>query len=151
LRRRRCVAPHDRKRLADNFTPLLQQLALSDFIAEGHLERHVRGMALQLYFLSAVINQRGRGSLRRVANQCSGGSQLARASFYENQEASMKESNLEAPGGEDARPSALLTPEERYNRIAEAAYLRAAARGFVGGDSMQDWLAAEAELWKVPI
>jgi hypothetical protein len=34
------------------------------------------------------------------------------------------------------------------NRIAEAAYLRAAARGFVGGDPMQDWLDAEAELMR---
>ena len=32
------------KRLADNFTPILEQMALRDFIAEGHLERHVRRM-----------------------------------------------------------------------------------------------------------
>jgi len=32
------------KRLADNFTPLLEQMALRDFIAEGHLERHIRRM-----------------------------------------------------------------------------------------------------------
>ncbi len=32
------------KRLADNFTPVLQQAALRDFIAEGHLERHIRRM-----------------------------------------------------------------------------------------------------------
>jgi len=32
------------KRLADNYTPLLQQLALREFIAEGHLERHIRRM-----------------------------------------------------------------------------------------------------------
>jgi GntR family transcriptional regulator/MocR family aminotransferase len=32
------------KRLADNFTPMLEQMALRDFIAEGHLERHVRRM-----------------------------------------------------------------------------------------------------------
>jgi GntR family transcriptional regulator/MocR family aminotransferase len=30
------------KRLTDNFTPLLEQMALRDFIAEGHLERHIR-------------------------------------------------------------------------------------------------------------
>lgn len=39
-----------------------------------------------------------------------------------------------------------LTPEERQRLIAQAAYLRAAAREFVGGDPLQDWLAAEAEL-----
>ena len=32
------------KRLADNFTPLLPQIALRSFIAEGHLERHIRRM-----------------------------------------------------------------------------------------------------------
>ncbi len=39
-----------------------------------------------------------------------------------------------------------LTSEERHQRIAKAAYLRAAARDFVGGDPLQDWLAAEAEI-----
>ncbi len=38
--------------------------------------------------------------------------------------------------------------EERYNRIAEAAYLRAAARGFAGGDPLRDWLDAETELMR---
>jgi Protein of unknown function (DUF2934) len=38
-----------------------------------------------------------------------------------------------------------LTPQERHQWIAKAAYLRAAARDFVGGDPLQDWLAAEAE------
>lgn len=39
-----------------------------------------------------------------------------------------------------------ITPEERYLRIAEAAYLRAAARQFVCGDPVQDWLEAELEV-----
>jgi hypothetical protein len=30
--------------------------------------------------------------------------------------------------------------------IAEAAYFRAEARGFEGGDSVRDWLEAEAEV-----
>jgi hypothetical protein len=30
--------------------------------------------------------------------------------------------------------------------IAEAAYFRAEARGFAGGDPVRDWLAAEAEV-----
>jgi hypothetical protein len=30
--------------------------------------------------------------------------------------------------------------------IAEAAYFRAEARGFQGGDSVRDWLEAEAEV-----
>ncbi len=48
--------------------------------------------------------------------------------------------DVDAPQGE------ALTEEQRFNRVAEAAYLRAAARGFAGGDPMQDWLEAEAEL-----
>jgi GntR family transcriptional regulator/MocR family aminotransferase len=39
------VAPFRRaKWLADRSTPMLEQAALSDFISEGHLERHVRRM-----------------------------------------------------------------------------------------------------------
>ncbi|RMD79607.1 MAG: DUF2934 domain-containing protein [Gammaproteobacteria bacterium] len=39
-----------------------------------------------------------------------------------------------------------LSPEERHRLIAEAAYLRAEARGFVPGHELEDWLAAEAEV-----
>jgi hypothetical protein len=35
--------------------------------------------------------------------------------------------------------------EERLNYIATAAYFRAASRGFVPGEELKDWLAAEAE------
>jgi hypothetical protein len=48
----------------------------------------------------------------------------------------------------NAQPPATLTAEERFNRIAEAAYLRAAARGFAAGDPLQDWLEAEANLMR---
>jgi hypothetical protein len=45
----------------------------------------------------------------------------------------------------DAPP---VTSEEEARRrlIAEAAYYRAQQRGFVGGDPVQDWLEAEAEV-----
>ena len=39
-----------------------------------------------------------------------------------------------------------VTAEERWNRIAEAAYYHAEKRGFVGGDPAQDWAEAEAEI-----
>lgn len=32
------------KRLADNYTPIMEQIALCDFIADGHLARHIRRM-----------------------------------------------------------------------------------------------------------
>jgi hypothetical protein len=43
-------------------------------------------------------------------------------------------------GGESSAPLS------REDMIALAAYLRAEARGFVGGDPVEDWLAAEAEV-----
>lgn len=43
----------------------------------------------------------------------------------------------------------LISPEERHRFIAEAAYFRAAERGFQGGDPVEDWLSAEAEINRV--
>lgn len=40
----------------------------------------------------------------------------------------------------------VVSPEERQRMIAEAAYFRALQRGFSGGDSVEDWLAAEHEV-----
>jgi len=39
-----------------------------------------------------------------------------------------------------------ISNDERHHMIAEAAYFRAAQRGFEGGDPVSDWLAAEAEI-----
>ena len=39
-----------------------------------------------------------------------------------------------------------ISAEERQRLIAEAAYLRAELRNFVGGDPVQDWLEAEADV-----
>lgn len=36
--------------------------------------------------------------------------------------------------------------EDRYQRIANAAYRRAEKRGFKDGDAVQDWLSAEMEI-----
>lgn len=49
-----------------------------------------------------------------------------------------------AGSGPVGRPP--VSTEERERMIALAAYLRAEQRGFVGGDPMQDWLAAEIEI-----
>jgi hypothetical protein len=49
-----------------------------------------------------------------------------------------------ASSGAAAR--AAVSPEERHRMIAEAAYYRALARGFSGGDPLADWLEAEAEI-----
>ena len=39
-----------------------------------------------------------------------------------------------------------VTEDERLRMIAEAAYHRAEARSFAGGNPDEDWLAAEAEV-----
>lgn len=45
-----------------------------------------------------------------------------------------------------AAASPAITPQEWQQMVATAAYLRAEARGFIGGSAEQDWLAAEADL-----
>ena len=42
-----------------------------------------------------------------------------------------------------------MTPEERHQMIAEAAYYRALRRGFHGGSDLEDWLDSEAEIDKL--
>lgn len=42
--------------------------------------------------------------------------------------------------------SSAISPDERERMIAEAAYFRAQQRGFAGGDPLEDWLSAEAEV-----
>ena len=42
-----------------------------------------------------------------------------------------------------------ITPEQRYQMIAEAAYYHAERRGFIIGDTTQDWLDAEAEIDRI--
>ncbi len=42
--------------------------------------------------------------------------------------------------------SSAISAEQRHAMIAEAAYLRAAERGFSGGDALADWLASEREV-----
>ena len=44
----------------------------------------------------------------------------------------------------DIRPSP--SPEERRRMIAETAYFRAQKRGFVNGDPVEDWIAAERQV-----
>lgn len=39
-----------------------------------------------------------------------------------------------------------VSSEQRYCMIAEAAYYRAERRGFSGGNPLQDWVEAEAEI-----
>jgi hypothetical protein len=45
-----------------------------------------------------------------------------------------------------AATSSRLSPEDRHRMISERAYLLAEQRGFQGGDAVNDWLAAEAEV-----
>lgn len=54
------------------------------------------------------------------------------------------EKTAQAVAEQPNRP--LVSPEERYRMIAEAAYYRAEKRGFGGGDMAEDWREAEAEI-----
>lgn len=56
-----------------------------------------------------------------------------------------------APGGkrnlgQGPNYGGTISAEERWNMIAEAAYRRAAKREFVGGDLVEDWSRAEADI-----
>ena len=42
-----------------------------------------------------------------------------------------------------------ITPEQRYQMIAEAAYYHAERRGFIISDTAQDWLDAEVEIDRI--
>ena len=50
------------------------------------------------------------------------------------------------PAPETATVTRTVSAEQRNAMIAESAYLRAEARGFQGGDPMQDWLEGEREV-----
>lgn len=50
------------------------------------------------------------------------------------------------PRKQSVETAAEITAEERQRMIAETAYYRAERRGFYGGDTVHDWLAAEAEV-----
>jgi hypothetical protein len=43
-------------------------------------------------------------------------------------------------------PKRIISAEERYRMVEEAAYYKAEARHFAPGDTGADWLAAEAEV-----
>jgi Protein of unknown function (DUF2934) len=53
---------------------------------------------------------------------------------------------LSVKKGAVPRPPPGITPEARRALIAQSAYLRAEARGFLPGREAEDWLAAEAEV-----
>jgi hypothetical protein len=52
------------------------------------------------------------------------------------------------PRARTSKPGSDITffADQRRQWIEEAAYLRAEARGFVGGDPTSDWLEAESEV-----
>ena len=50
------------------------------------------------------------------------------------------------PSALPAVPVGTLAPDERYRRIAEAAYFHSERRGFAPGCELDDWLVAEREV-----
>lgn len=66
---------------------------------------------------------------------------MARASKSTKGKTSTKTAGLQ-----HASPGDFVSQDERRRMISEAAYFRAAERGFQGGDPVSDWLAAEHEV-----
>lgn len=65
----------------------------------------------------------------------------------QNPKGSRKVESRKAEGlTKGAGPIQQIAAEERQRLIAEAAYYRAQKRRFEGGSSVDDWLAAEAEV-----
>ena len=64
----------------------------------------------------------------------------AEKSHGKSNTAAMPQQTREAPA------PAAAGRNERYHRVAEAAYFRAEHRGFVPGCELQDWLDAAAEV-----
>ena len=60
-------------------------------------------------------------------------------SASDNPEAEVQEQSSTAQHADHA-------PDWHRQMIQEAAYFRAERRGFIGGDPVADWLAAEAEI-----
>lgn len=58
--------------------------------------------------------------------------------------ATAKPSQTRKSAAADAKPS--LTPEQRRFYVEVAAYYIAERRGFTGGNTVDDWTAAEAEI-----
>lgn len=56
------------------------------------------------------------------------------------------ERSAKAPDGGTADPQGPVMPDELHRMIAVAAYCRAERRHFIGGNEVEDWLAAEAEI-----
>ena len=50
------------------------------------------------------------------------------------------------PNKSSTKQAKKVNPGMRRRMIAEAAYYRAERRGFVSGDTVQDWLEAEKEI-----
>lgn len=48
--------------------------------------------------------------------------------------------------GGNSGGAAVVSPEQRWHMVAEAAYHRAEKRGFMGGDPLADWVEAEKEI-----
>src|SRR5689334_17604456 len=56
------------------------------------------------------------------------------------------EQDVPAETARSIGPTPVLSSDQRRKMIAEAAYFRALARGLQGGDPVDDWLMAEAEI-----
>ena len=60
--------------------------------------------------------------------------------------AQMSSAAVDQADEKQAKTVSCTSPEERFQMISEAAWFRAELRGFIAGDDLADWLAAETEV-----
>ena len=96
---------------------------------------------------TTVSGEQVAGTTASESNERVDDSQALRAAFdttpFEEGEAA---SNASADTAKVNFVGEQLVYKDRYERIAEAAYLRAEQRGFEPGHEIEDWLAAEREV-----
>ena len=97
-------------------------------------------------------------SRKTASNRTTSGTQLSDDSTQQVEDSQVLRSSFDAPSlDQDASVKTVGAPKatfvgeqliykERYERIAEVAYHRAEQRGFVPGNELDDWLAAEQEV-----
>ena len=90
--------------------------------------------------------RKGAGAARqRAARAPVAGGPAADAARTATQ-ANPADSSTAQPAARAARARAGITPAERQQMVAEAAYFRAERRGFAAGGELEDWIQAESEI-----
>ncbi|MGC1954930.1 MAG: TIGR01841 family phasin [Gammaproteobacteria bacterium] len=89
-----------------------------------------------------MVNETKQTETKKSPKKSSSGAAASRTSTAKSRSAAKGTEN--PPAKTDTKQP--VTPLERWRMIGEAAYYQAEKRGFVGGNPMEDWAAAEQEI-----